>query len=538
MRKRYLFFLILLVATFLRFFQLGVNPPSLTWDEVSWGYNAFALGIDGRDEFGRVLPYNYLESFGDFKPPMYAYLDIIPIKLLGLTEFATRFPSALFGVMTVAMTYALVLLLFEKSEKKKHYAIVSSFLLAISPWHLMLSRAAFEANVSTFFLVSGVTCFLYAMQKKQGFLILSVVSFVFSMYTFNTSRIVAPLLIITLLIIFWKRLLEKKKISLIAAVVGFLIFLPTISFLFSPQARLRFQEVNIFSNISVIQTANQQVSNDQNAIWSKILHNRRTLFAGEFMKHYLDNLSFHFLFISGDGNPKFSIQDVGQMYIWELPFLLLGILLLFRFHEGRWYLIPLWLLLGIIPAATARETPHALRIETTLPTFQILVAYGVVQSYALLTKYKQIFIVVISLVVGVNLLYFLHSYYYTYPREFSSEWQYGYKSAISYVNQTQSSYDQVVVTTALGRPYIYFLYYLQIPPSYFRQHAVVKRDTFGFVNVTEVGKYIFTGDINAVNNKSKTLSIWGANEKVPASWKLLKTFYLPNDKPILKAYSI
>src|SRR6266480_6856835 len=143
MKKKYIFlFFILLIAFFLRFYQLGTNPPSLTWDETAWGYNAYSLGRDGRDEFGKFLPYNYLESFGDFKPPMYAYLDIIPVKLFGLNEFATRFPSAFFGTLTVLVTYVLTKEIFRESKDKEYYALTSAFVLAISPWHIMLSRAA------------------------------------------------------------------------------------------------------------------------------------------------------------------------------------------------------------------------------------------------------------------------------------------------------------------------------------------------------------------------------------------------------------
>src|SRR3989338_9833529 len=135
MKRQYLILiLIILLAAFLRFWQLGENPPSLTWDEAAWGYNAYSLGIDGKDEFGRFLPLNYLESFGDFKPPVYAYLDIIPVKFLGLNEFAVRFPSALFGVLTVLLTYFLVKRLFPQSKQKENYAFVSSLFLAISPW--------------------------------------------------------------------------------------------------------------------------------------------------------------------------------------------------------------------------------------------------------------------------------------------------------------------------------------------------------------------------------------------------------------------
>ena len=111
---------IVLLAAFLRFYQLGINPPSLTWDEAAWGYNAYSLGINGKDEFGRFLPYDYLESFGDFKPPMYAYLDIIPVKLFGPSEFSVRFPSAFFGVLTVLLTYFLVKRIFDDKFKNQN----------------------------------------------------------------------------------------------------------------------------------------------------------------------------------------------------------------------------------------------------------------------------------------------------------------------------------------------------------------------------------------------------------------------------------
>ena len=103
--KNLFLILIVVAAIFLRFWNLSSNPPSLTWDEAAWGYNAYSLGIDGRDEFGKFLPLTYLESFGDFKPPLYAYLSVLPVKLFGLTEFSTRFASAFFGVLTVNSTY-------------------------------------------------------------------------------------------------------------------------------------------------------------------------------------------------------------------------------------------------------------------------------------------------------------------------------------------------------------------------------------------------------------------------------------------------
>ncbi len=554
MKNKVFIFIIILIAAFLRFFQLGTNPPSLTWDEVAWGYNAYSLGIDGRDEFGRFLPYDYLESFGDFKPPVYAYLDIIPVKLLGLNEFAVRFPSALFGTLTVLMTYFLTKSIFEKptilslrgeqrrsnlmEDWKLKIPIVAAALLAISPWHILLSRAAFEANVATFFIVFGIYAFLRGIQDKSKFLILSGVSFALSLYTFNTSRVFVPLLIIAMAVLYRKKLLQMKRLSITAAIIGLIIILPTVPFLLSPQARLRYQEVNIFSNVDIVRTANQEVENDHNAWWSKIIHNRRIFYAREYAKHYFDNLSFNFLFIQGDGNPKFSTRDIGQMYLWELPFLLVGVLMLFRLREKNWFIIPIWLVLGIIPAATARETPHALRIETTLPTFQILVAYGIVNAFTFIKRYRQIFAGLLSLVVGLSIIYFLHVYFIQYPWEFSGDWQYGYKDSIAYVKSVQNDYDHVVITDSLGRPYIYYLFFLKVPPSEFRKSAIVKRDAFGFVAIDGFSKYRFTKKLQIASDKGRTLYITSSEENLPSGIKPLKIFNKLDGMPILKAFTL
>jgi 4-amino-4-deoxy-L-arabinose transferase-like glycosyltransferase len=543
MRKNILLFSIILVALFLRFWQLGQNPPSLTWDEAAWGYNAYSLGIDGRDEFGRFLPLDYLESFGDFKPPMYAYLDVVPVKLLGLNEFATRFPSALFGVLTVLATFFLTQRIFYKSKFSKSYALFASGILAVSPWHIMLSRAAFEANVASFFLICGVWLFLAGVQEKKWHLILSAVSFALSIYTFNTARIVTPLLVLVLTIGFWRPLLERKKQVVLAIIIGAILVLPTLKFLFSPQAQLRFREVNIFSDIGVIKTANREIAYDNNAWWSKIIHNRRILYGVEFVRHYFDNLSPNFLFIKGDGNPKFSTQDVGEMYLWDLPFIVIGAIFIFRKREGSWWIIPLWLILGIIPAATARETPHALRIETTLPTFQILIAVGIVEFLSWLRRIqccKQIrlaIITLISLSLFLNVAYYLHGYLNHYAVEFSGEWQYGYKESIGYVKSVQGNYDNIYITSELGRPYIYYLFYTKTNPDIFRRDSVIRRDAFGFVTVDRFWKYNFINNTTKIDNKkdSKNLFIQ-TPANVSANAKILKTFTILNGNIVLVAY--
>ncbi|MGH7245754.1 MAG: phospholipid carrier-dependent glycosyltransferase [Candidatus Levyibacteriota bacterium] len=543
MKNKILFAIIIVFAIVFRFYQLGINPPSLTWDEAAWGYNAYTIGIDGKDEFGRFMPVDYLESFGDFKPPVYAYLDVIPVKIFGLTPFATRFPSALLGVLTVIVSYFLTKRVFFSSEKKNLYGLIAAGMLAISPWHVMLSRAAFEANVATFFLVCGVWLFLAAMQEKKWYLIFSAISFVLSIYTFNSARVVAPILVIVLSLLFWKKLLGRKKQVIFACIVGILLILPTAKFLLSPQAKLRFQEVNIFSDISVIKTVNQQIANDKNNIWSKILHNRRLAFAEDFLQHYFDAFNPAYLFIKGDGNPKFSDRDVGEMYLWDVPFFIVGIFLLFKKREGYWWIIPLWLLIGIIPSATARETPHALRTEAVLPTFQMLTAYGISQfvTSERIKKLSSLFRKGIFAVVGgllfLEVVYAVHGYIAYYPWRFSGEWQYGYQNSIAFIQKVENSYDEIRITDALGRPYIYYLFYEKVVPSHYRSQAIITRDAFGFVTVQGFGKYRF-GKGNANIPGAKKILYIDTPENVPAKATIDKTFYLLDGSKVLIAYHI
>lgn len=548
---------IILLAAVLRFTSLDNLPPSLTWDEAAWGYNAYSLGINLRDEFGRFLPLTYLESFGDFKPPLYAYLSILPIKLFGLSPFATRFASAFFGVLTVVIAYFLTKQLFKtwdhvSSQVSSQVALLSAGILAISPWHILLSRAAFEANVATFFIVLGVLLFLKATSRGvvsstpprwNGFdtsvLCLSILSFVLSMYTFNSARVVVPLLLFGLIIGKRKELLKMKKQFLISILFGLFIFSPLFLFLQTPQAKLRFAEVNIFSDIEVVERVNMQIENDNNAWWSKIIHNRRLAYGVEYLRHYFDNLSPNFLFIKGDGNPKFSIQDVGQLYLFEIPFFIAGAFLLFRKKEGDWWIIPYWMLISIIPAATARETPHALRIESALPTFQILTAYGIHHLVSTISKIqiKYLIFYLYTFFLIFNFLYFTHNYFSHYSKEFSHEWQYGYKDAISYVRQVEDQYDRIYFTESLGRPYIYFLFYTQYDPVKFGEEVSATREVLGFVHIENFDKYYFAKDLQELPKQGKILFIDTPN-KVPDGFKIEKTFHLLNGERALIAYTL
>ncbi len=193
--KKIILISILTLAAFLRLYNLG-SFPALNADEAAIGYNAYSLLETGKDEHGNSWPVHF-QSFNDYKPGGYFYFVLPFVKLLGLNEWAVRLPSALFGIITVLLVYLLVKELF----KDEAFALTSSFFLAISPWHIHFSRGGWEVNTATFLITLGFWLFIKSV-KKPKFLILSSLFFVLSLYTYHAARIITPLLVIGLMLVY------------------------------------------------------------------------------------------------------------------------------------------------------------------------------------------------------------------------------------------------------------------------------------------------------------------------------------------------
>src|SRR3989344_5451923 len=483
-------FSILILATLLRFINVPSIPPSLSWDEVSLGYSAYSIAQTGRDEHGKFFPLSNFEAYGDYKPPGYIYATVPFVYFLGLTEFAVRLPSILAGIISIFLSYLLVKELFKKYSEsyRELLALLSAFLLAVSPWHLNISRAAYEANLAHVFTLAGILFFFKSIHGKPKLLIVSGIFFAISLYTFNSNRIFVPLFVFFLVVFYWKKLWSMRMSVLVAGLVSVIVLLPLVPHLLSPEWKLRFQEVNIFSDGRPVERANRRIEASGNTVLAKLLQNRRIQFAQEMARHYFDNFSPNFLFINGDGNPKFSIRDVGQLYVVEIPFLVLGIYFLIKHRQADARVLITWLLVGIMPAAIARETPHALRTLNSLPVWQILVAVGVLASFVedkkgVLIRKRNVLLLLTVFIFILNASYYLHTYHTSYPKEYASEWQYGYREAIQYAEKIKDNYDGIWITDTIGRPYMYTLFYTHYNPLTFQNTVNRSSDAQGFFAV-------------------------------------------------------
>ena len=519
-KNKILLILVIILALSLRFYRLGENPPSLYWDEASLGYNAYSIWQNGRDEHGEKYPLARFIAFGDYKPPGYIYSAAPAIASLGLNEFAVRLPSALAGIFMTYISYLITRLLF----KPVKIALLAALIFSISPWSIHLSRVAFEANLAAAFNLAAIYFFLKS-RHFGGFLPVSMLFFLASFYTFNANRIIAPLIYIFLSLYFLKSTVKNLKWQLISVSLAIIFLIPSFGFLISRESRLRFQEVSIFNNLQPVLTANSRIARDGNTIISKIIHNRRILFASDFLKHYTDNFTGRFLFTHGDVNPRLHVQGMGQLYFIELPFFIIGIIYLLIKNRNSALFLFTWMMIAVIPAGTARETPHALRIVSILPTYQIIIALGFYQAIHLLKNkfdikhIPYIFFVICFLFIG-NILYYLHLYHIHFPRDWSGEFQYGTKQMVEFVNARQHLYDKIFVDPSVGRPYIFFAFHMPIPPDKLLISREASRDWYGFWQVNSIANIEFNlHNVSSYQGKSLLVS---SEKNLPENYRLLK----------------
>ena len=134
---------ILIVGAALRFLGAGVIPVGFTPDEASFGYDAYSIIKTGKDQWGANLPL-VLKSFGDYKAPLYTFLLVPLVYIFGLAKYVTRLPNLIFGTSAILATFLLARTLADlsgfKDKRRDFFALSASFLLAISPWHVLYEK--------------------------------------------------------------------------------------------------------------------------------------------------------------------------------------------------------------------------------------------------------------------------------------------------------------------------------------------------------------------------------------------------------------
>ncbi len=535
--KYFLFLVISFIAIFFRFYNLSSVPPSASLDEASIGYNAYSILKTGADEYGTKFPL-LLRAYDDWRPALYVYLVIPLVKIFGLNVLAVRLPSAILSILTVIVTYFLTKELFKnvtiKQFNNQTIALFTSFLLAVSPWHIYISRLGHEVNASLAFWVFGL--FLFFKGNNKNILIFSwqrviyysfsSLFFALSFGSYQSAKLFIPAMVFILVLLYSNDLIKRKKELLIPCIIGILISFPTLQASLQPNALIRLQGTNIFSvesNRYYQESILLKKAIEEKNIIGEVLHNRRVLTVRIFLEQYTSHFNPWWLF-ANVGKDNHKAPGVGLFYPWEALCMFFGFIFLVKekfLLKIKLFLL-FWILIAPLPAAITTDAPHALRTYSALPAPQIVAALGVYYIYFLGRKYSKALFTLSCIIIIVTIFYFTRQYFVVFPKEESSSFQYALSQAIPFVLSHENRYNKVVFSNRenLYQSYMFFLFNSRYDPQKYQKEGGTISG--GFAEIHKFGKYEFR-PIKYSSGKTKTLLVGNVSD-FPSDKKPLYMF--------------
>ena len=339
-----LFALCLLIATFLRLYRIQQMPPGLFVDESNIALDALHI-LDGRPDSPFWV--GWYET-----PSLYAYYLAGLIKLGGAQVLTLKLASVIPGILAVAAMYPLAGLLFGARA-----ALIATFLLAVSRWHVSFSRWGWNALMPPFFQLAATALLLYAFESRRALhFFLAGFTLGLGMYTYLASRLAAATMLayVLLRIVLERGFFQRHKRGLALFGLGYALCVGPLVMTYAHSSFSflnRTQQVSVFRDIAAA------------ANWSPLI----------------DNVRVHLLMFHGrgDANPRHNVPDHPMLCPVTGALLLLGCgLALWRWRDHRFALLLLWIVIalqgGIL--STAREAPQAYRTLGVVPAICLLSA--------------------------------------------------------------------------------------------------------------------------------------------------------------------
>ena len=555
---------IFLLGFLLRVVNISSFPNGFSRDEAYLGYNAYSILNTGRDINGHFLPL-FIESFL-YTPAGYAYISIPFIKIFGLSVFSVRIASAIFGALTIPAIFFLTKSLLTLDKGKKYsgktiaaISLLSALFLAVTPWHINLSRTASVTSVVAFFIVLG--CYFFArwiLYQEKKFIVISFIFYFFSLFFYIAPFSFLPPFVLFLFILFKNTISTTNKN--IFGLLYILFLIPIFVVFLSPTLSLRMQSLSITKNPLVSLVLSEDTGRDGAGnippLVARAFHNKVTVVADLFAQNYFTHFSYNFLFRDIGFPERFKIPGSGLLLPITLIFIVLGIYYLIRDNGSlRWLLIG-WILLGPIGSGFASDdVPNLQRTLFMLPPLLILSAIGLVNLFAQIHKRRKIKIILglsFFIIFAYEAIFYMHQYYFhenAYRPWYRQE---GYAQLVDKVNKYKRNFSKIVITDRESAPTIFFLFFNRYNP-YLLQKKIEKsvlRDTdrIGFSNYEmsqeECPLRVIVDGISGAKTlmgKKGILYVNSGlckNENLPSSVKILDTIFRSDGSKVFSLVSI
>lgn len=448
--SRVLFWIVIILAFILRFWQLGNIPESASNDEAAYIYSGYSIWETGRDIAGVKFPLS-INLDNSFSPvPVYIIAPFVGI--FELNAFWGRLPFALAGFGSVVIFYFIV-----RELLKERIALLATFAFAISPWHLHLSRTTLDAVLALFFFLLGFYIFLKTY--KKGSILWSFPSFFLAFYSYHGTKLFLLLFIPFLVWCFKEPILKRKKelgvfIALCLLMIGSFYYV-------SKTQQVTRQQVFFWNDkVEPAKVVNKErEQSDAPQLLKKVFSNKVLYFGRRARENYLEAFSPEYLFMYGEQSgvsTQYGTTERGVLYLIELPLLLFGAYYLFSKKRTVFWLILGGLLLAPLPSAFTGDRSFVIRSIMMLPFLMIIVGSGIYAFILFAHSKKDIYryglLGGLMAAYGLFVTLYLYQYYFRYPTYSSESWFYSTKEISDYLGQNKGKYKNVSIT--YGTPMI------------------------------------------------------------------------------------
>lgn len=341
------------LALAMRFYHLADLPYGLWRDEARHGLIALRM-LD--DPTYRPI---YVASGGVNMPALGFYPFALALKLWGIHPWSMRVMTALAGALTVFPLYALLARLYARRD----LALLAAALLAVSSWHIAMSRFSFPAVFDPLLTLTGLWLLLLGWSDdagRRGWLALAAggVCLGLALQTYHTGR-AAPLLAagLALLLLVANRRAWRRWLARVAVLAA--SFLLTISPILGYALRNPGAFTDRTGEVFLLSEA--------------ALEGQAPLEALD------DSLARHLLMFNlrGDSNGRHHAPGAPLLDMLSgLGFLAGVALLLWRWRDWRSLLLLGALATTLLPSLAAVEGPHAMRSIGAAAFACSIAAYG------------------------------------------------------------------------------------------------------------------------------------------------------------------
>jgi len=391
-------------------------------------------------------------ALGDQREALLPYLIMLSESVLGPTDRAVRLPTALAGVALVG-----ALFLLGRELYGSRAGLLAALLLALSPWHVQVSRLAFRTGLLPLTTVVGLWLLLVAC-RRPALMLPAGMLLGLGLHTYLAARVFLPLLLIGVVVI------HRSWLFRAAPATRGPLRLWSI-----PLARL-LCGVGLVAAPLLLWGATHRAEFAGHALDSAG--------SGEPARQALDALGRYVayfgprhLLTQGDPYPVPSTGRFGALYWPVLPLFVGGLAWLLARRSRADQLVLWWLVIYPIPAALTRGAhPDWLRAACGIGSLELVSAVGFTATGAWLVRHAGTAVawagaLILAVAIAVNAGLFVWDYTQRFPARAAPAFNDGVAVAMRRLSAREPFFDRTVLPANVAAIHDLYLFYTRYEPA-------------------------------------------------------------------------